>query len=894
MSDHSVSQNNMANGAENDERVAEIVSKALRQLPARRNSYLRFACLDDRTLYQQALAAVRCEERMGSFLLVPAIVPREYPRPFLAGQIISERFEIVREIGEGGMGVVYEAVDRKRNQRIAIKSAKPGFHRLLSPELENALKVRHPHVCLVNEIHTTQTSHGDIDFLTMELLEGETLSMRLEAQGKLSPLEALTIACQLCAGVSEAHRSDVLHRDLKSANIIVCPGAHGVRAVITDFGLACDAIESGELGGTPGYMAPELWRGEKASRASDIYALGVILYEMVCGQRPFAEEAESLIVRPPLPSTLTKGLGPQWDRILPACLRPLPGDRPADAALILSALRRRPIRKMPFVAMGLVAASSLGVPQFRGWVRDTIWPPASVRLAVLPAEASPDIAAMAGGVLQDVSDRLGHLRSGHQPVAVVSPAEAVSDQVNTPAQASQVLHATHALETRVRRDGGELVMEASLVDLSTHESVRQISARYTASTVGSMPEALAGVVSAALHLRGPAVAETLSGEATASYDRGLYLMRKSDQDLGEAIPLFEQAARASPRSPLPLAALTEAELMKFDGTASDGSIEKAQRFLHAAESLNPDSISVLLAGGLLHQSTGQYEKALDDYRRVQDLEPGNPDAFLRTASVYYKLDMYDKAVVAYRQAIALEPDYYKPYQKLGGFYYYRGEYRAAAEQFQKAIERAPGLFQAYTDLAGALSDLGQDKQAEEALRTSLKLRETAPAWNNLGAIRAYQQRDADAVAYYTRAVAMDASEYLYWLNLGDSDRRLRRSKDAHQAYRKALDLALTELRENPRLGITRAYVACVAARLGDSKRAEDEISQALELSPADTKVILSAVLTYEALGQRAQAIKVLGLAGPDFLQEINRQPDLAEFRRDPRFIKVVPEIEGRR
>jgi predicted Ser/Thr protein kinase len=225
----------MVNSAEKDERVAAIVSKALRQPPAKRESYLRFACNDNQELYQETAAAVMWEERMGSFLLLPAIATREFPRPFEAGQIISERFEVLREIGEGGMGVVYEAFDRKRSQRIAIKSAKPGFHRLLTPELASALKVRHPHVCLVNEIHTTQTSYGEVDFLTMEYLEGETLSNRLAAQGKLPNKEALEIACQLCAGLAEAHRSDVLHRDFKSANVILCSGANSVRAVITDF-----------------------------------------------------------------------------------------------------------------------------------------------------------------------------------------------------------------------------------------------------------------------------------------------------------------------------------------------------------------------------------------------------------------------------------------------------------------------------------------------------------------------------------------------------------------------------------------------------------------------------------------------------------------------------------
>jgi tetratricopeptide (TPR) repeat protein len=177
---------------------------------------------------------------------------------------------------------------------------------------------------------------------------------------------------------------------------------------------------------------------------------------------------------------------------------------------------------------------------------------------------------------------------------------------------------------------------------------------------------------------------------------------------------------------------------------------------------------------------------------------------------------------------------------------------------------------------------------------SLKLRETAPAWNNLGAIRAYQGRDADAVKYYTRAVTMDAGEFMYWLNLGDSDRRLGHLADAKLAYGKGLNLALTELRGNPRLSLTRSYVAYVAARLGDARRGRDEIDQALELSPGDTKVIRNAVLTYEALGERGQAMKVLVLATPEVLEELNRQPDLADFRQDIRFKQVVAQIEGRR
>lgn len=881
----------MKDAAEDDQRVMAIVSMALRQPPVERESYLRIACAGDPALYEETAEAVRWEEQMGSFLLRPVLVSRDSLQPFDVGQVVSERFEILEKIGEGGMGVVYEALDRKRNQRIAIKSAKPGFHRLLSPELEGALKVRHPNVCLVSEIHTAQTGNGEIDFLSMELLEGETLSARLSVQKKLPNGEALEIACQLCAGLAEAHRSGVLHRDLKSANVILCSGASGIRAVITDFGLSCGMTQPGEFGGTPRYMAPELWRGAEASKASDIYALGVVMYEMVAGQPPFEDRADHVDSQPPAPSTLVAGLAPQWDRTILPCLRLSPDARPADATLVLAALKKKPMRKAPWLALILAILASLAPPQVRGWLHDLIWPPPDVRLVVLPSKGPADTAVMAGGVLQDVSDRIGHLRSGRRPVAVVSPSEAINNNVRTPEQAKQVLHATHALETTAHREGDNLVVQGSLVDLNTQVAVRTFSGRYAPATVGSIPEALAGAVSASLRLHGPTTAEVLSQPATVFYDRGLYLLRSDAQSFDEAIQQFQQAARLDSQSSLPLAGLAEANIMKFQATRTDASLEDAQRFLSAAESLNPDSVSVRLAAGLLHQTTGQYEKALEDFRRVQDLEPRNAEAFLRSASVYNALDMPDKAVEDYSKAIELEPDYYKPYQRLGAFYYYRGRYREAAEQFRKTIDRAPGLFEPYTDLAAALSDLGRNEEAEQALLASLKLRETANAWNNLGAIRAYESRDADAVAYYTRAVRLDPGAYEYWLNLGDSNRRTGHLADATRAYRKGMNLALAELKDNPRLGLTRAYVAYLAARLGDAERGQDEIRQALQLSPGDNKVIRKAVLTYEALGQRDQAIQVLSGATPELFQELDRQPDLADFRQDIRFKQVVAQID---
>ena len=888
----------MQSSSEHDDRVMTILAKFLRQPPAERDSYLQVACGDDENLRLEVAETVAWEARMGNFLLKPIITLKDFARPFQPGQVVSERFEIVREIGDGGMGVVYESFDRKRKQTIAIKAAKPGFQRLLSPELEGALKVRHPNICLVNEIHTAQTEQGEVDFLTMEFLAGETLSARLSAQGKLGPAEALEVARQLCAGLAEAHRSGIIHRDLKSANVILShTGDGGARAVITDFGLAGAMTQSGETAGTPGYMAPELWRGDgKASKASDIYSLGVILYEMVTGHRPFDSAKSILAGRPAAPSALVKGLDPRWDHVILRCLSVLPEARPSDASEVSAGLEKRPRRKAPLLAFGLVVLALVGigslVPAYRQRLADLFWPPTNVRLAVLPFEGPKDTAPIGGGVLQDVSDRIAHLRDGRRTVVVIPSSEALRDHVRTPEQARQVLHATHALQTTVRREGDEFVAQASVIDLSTQAHVRDFSGRYSSATIGSMPAALAGAVSVALRLQGATAQESLSPAATAPYDRGLYLLRENPQNFENAIALFQEAVRLDPRSPLPLAGLAQAQITKFQITKQESCIEDAQRALRAAESLNPDSVRVRLAAGLLNETAGQYEKALEDYRRVQDLEPRNIDALLRIGHIYGPdaLDMPEKAIDAYQKAIALDPGYYATYEELGEFYFYRGKYPEAVEQFQKTIERAPGVAYAHTDLGAVLSDLGRYPEAEKALRDSLNLQETARALNSMGANEQYQNRDAEAAVYLERAVNIDPGDYVYWLNLADSDRRLGRVAKANSAYRKAMDLALAELMENPKLGYPRAFVAYFAAQLGDHKRADQEIRQALQLSPGDKKVIRRAVFTYEVLGQRDNAIGTLNRATPDLLRELNREPDLADFCQDIRFKQLVDKI----
>lgn len=878
----------MKSGAEYDRRLMDLVSMVMHQPPADRESFLTRVC-DDPDLRQKAYSIVSTEEEMGDFLLQPVSTLEETGRPFQPGQVIEDRFKIIREIGEGGMGIVYEALDQKRQIHIAIKAAKAGFQRLLSPELEGAIKVSHPSVCRVHEIHTASISQGKVDFLTMELLQGQTLAAYLEAHGKLTDDEAIEITKQLCAGLDAAHRCNVIHRDLKSSNVMLCRNeSTGFRVVITDFGLAGDNARSHEWGGTPRYIAPEVWEGAKASKASDIYALGVILLDMFSAssddQTGSGSIAPSLSVR-----KTARQLPTRWKRTVLNCLEPAPVDRPTSALLVVEILERRRAWRVYLISLLLPLSLALLMPKARRFLHDSFWPPVSnIRLAILPADGS-DATELVPGALQDVSDRVSHLENESSTVAVFPPGKVAEMQVHTPDDARNVLHATHALQTTMRNEGDHLVVNVSLIDLETQVHIREVSYRYTSATVGAVPGALAGEVSVGLGLRNAATKEALSPTATALYDQGLSLLLNG-RSTDDSIRLFSEASHLDPSSLIPLTALVEAEIKKFESSKDPANLSQAQEYLQMAGSLNPDSVKVHLAEGKLAEVRGKLEKALEDYLRVKELEPNNIDAFVLVAGVYDKLDMPEKAIQEYQRAIKLDPDFYEPYQYFGVFYYFRGKYSDAAEQFRKVIQRAPRMYRAYMNLDASLEALGSYEEAEQVLRTSLHLGPTAGALNNMGALLASENRDGEAVLYSRQAVELNPSDYLYRLNLADSYRRLGRAIEAQKEYRKAIDSARSELKQNPKSGYVRAFVAYFSARLGDPHRAEDEIAQALQSSPGNARVTLRAVLTYDVLGRRQEAMSLLSSAPPELLREIERDPDLADFTRDLRFKRLVAGI----
>ena len=264
---------------------------------------------------------------------------------FTPGTVLAERYRIIGLLGRGGMGEVYRADDLKLGQPVALKflprrfaSEKDRLERFYA-EVRIARQVSHPNVCRVYDVGEIDGQH----YLSMEYVDGEDLASLLKRIGRLPPDKALEIARELCAGLAAAHERGVLHRDLKPANVML--DGRG-RARITDFGLAIAASEvvEGEVSGTPAYMAPEQLAGKPASVRSDIYSLGLVLYELSTGRKAFDSATLQELKRkhtedaPASPSSIAPGFDPAVERVILRCLEKDPSARPASAAQIAAAL----------------------------------------------------------------------------------------------------------------------------------------------------------------------------------------------------------------------------------------------------------------------------------------------------------------------------------------------------------------------------------------------------------------------------------------------------------------------------------------------------------------------------------------------------------------------------
>ena len=345
------------------ERLKSIFAEALDREGSEREKFLLEACKGDAELYEEALKLLASHEHAAHFLSDGAVdleASDESSPMFAPEQLVADRFRIVRFIARGGMGEVYEAEDGVLNERVALKVVQPRIAdaktlELFRQEIQSARRVTHPNVCRIHDV----AEHGQppVMLLTMELLEGPTLSRRLRESGPFSRREAFPLVEQMAAALQAAHDADVIHRDFKPGNVILTGQPNAWRPVITDFGLAQSSASRHAIvrAGTPGYMAPEQREGAPATPAVDVYALGVVIAEMIGVPLPAGD---------PEPGAKANKLGP-WRRVVERCLRKDPARRYQRPAEVARALRSRQAR--PRRAFAACLAVLLVVPGVLYW-----------------------------------------------------------------------------------------------------------------------------------------------------------------------------------------------------------------------------------------------------------------------------------------------------------------------------------------------------------------------------------------------------------------------------------------------------------------------------------------------------------------------------------------------
>ena len=643
-----------------NQRLMKLVEEALQYPESQRQAFLKRQCESNSHDFEQAWHYVEWEQRMQGFLLEPLIKRGDSEPQIAAGDLLENRFRIVREVAQGGMGIVYEAHDERLQRRIGLKCAKAGFGNELPPEVRHATEVSHPNVCKIYEIHTARLQQQLLDFITMEFLDGDTLADRLRS-GHLPKEQVVVTARQLVAGVAEAHRNGVIHGDIKSNNVILTKSSDGsLRAVITDFGLArMQGAASKGVWGTPGYMAPELWYGDPPSVASDLYALGVVIFEMATGKLPDRShsahaKSQTLKATPWLEGALQKppSVNSYWDRVLAPCLEPDPKKRYRTADELAAALAPRHVKRNSLLAAAAVLGAVLtGVVTYRAATAPT----ETVRLALTePSGSIP---------LLDLEQEVGKVTGTRRIAFEVLPA-------------TKLDRATHMLRVTTTESDGRTKLHAVLSDVQSQTTVKIWDGLYAPGQSKYEAQALAGVVSGGLHLT-PAPESTIVRESAKSdYEAGLNAIRR-DSAIDEALADLERASAADSDSPLVWAGLAEAQWSKYNNTKDQTWLQRASESARQSDLRYPDTAAGHRIAARLEIGVGRIEEAEADLLRSLELEPQNAESYRRLGYVYERNNQADQALRVLRKAVDLEPNSYRTQWSLASFYLDHGRYKEA-------------------------------------------------------------------------------------------------------------------------------------------------------------------------------------------------------------------------
>lgn len=657
------------------------------------------------------------------------------------GVVIGGRYEILALLGQGGMGAVYKARDNELERLVALKiirpelTTNPEILKRFKQELILARQVTHRNVIRIFDLGQSD----GLKFITMEYLEGQDLRSILKEKGKLAPEEAVRIVLQICRALEAAHGEGVIHRDLKPQNIMM--DSNG-RAYVMDFGIARSAYlpgmtQTGALVGTPEYMSPEQAKGEKLDERSDLFSLGVILYELLTGKSPYysdtplatlwkriQEKAQPLSeVDPTIPAALSDIVAraleiepgnrfananefaqhlESWLGISPSVITSLPSAAPAGwqkAAV------------MKYAAIGIAALLLLAVGGFA--LRKQFFPGASskassapepVVLAVIPLRNASGDASLnwLGGSLAEVlrteigqsaefrtvsPDRLQQILSD---LRIAPDSEIAASDLQRVAQFTK---ATLFVWGQYARVGNQIRIDAKLDNLKSQRTVPLTVEAANENALLGVVDKLAQTVQQNLNLGSGSVKalkasaftpSSNSLEAIGAYADGMAKARQGNYI--DAVKEFEAATKADANFALAYSMLGQTYArLGYDREAE----QNASRSVELSTNVSPVEKYTIQA---VNAKIGNnYEKALDAYENLERLMPADPQLQFEMGELYETHGEYDKAHAHYDKAVQADPKHLEALRGLGQVEYERGNPQASLDYLNRALSLAVEL-----------------------------------------------------------------------------------------------------------------------------------------------------------------------------------------------------------
>lgn len=645
--------------ADSQKFVEDLFEAALARPPEERSAWLDVACPDSPEVRELVRMLLLADERAGDFLESPFLSPSDispqepsstFQLTFEPGATVAGRFHIHRFIARGGMGEVYEAWDSELRERVAIKTIRPDLAQSASiidrfrREVKQARAISHPNICRIHELYCdTSNSGAKVWFLSMEFLDGFTLSEQIQHVGPLSRTQVFDLLQQLVSGLNALHANGVIHRDLKSGNIMLVSGAPGqLRAVITDFGLATNVLrrEGGllETGGqgTPEFMAPEQIKTADVTALADQYALGVILSEMLTAARPTHKDVTS--GRAQFETRLAKSTGPRWSRAILRCLEQNPADRfPALDEIVLTLKPHQPRTRL-WLALTATAALLIALAF---WYHFKSAPPAT-SLAVLPLvnrSGDSNLDYVGAGITEALTDDLSRM-PGLQ-VTAGSVARHYQSGDSNPAAAGSAMQVGSIVTGSFQSSNGKLLIPIELIQVRSGKQLWGQTYQGTTANLADMQHEIATDV--AYHLKIQLGAETAArlkrqySTNPAAYDAYLkgrfQLAKRTPDSLRESVADFQRALTSDPQYAPALAGLADCySLLAFYGFEPPipllkNALKSSQQALELDSTLGEAYSSRALARTLLNFD---WQGAENDYKRAIELNP----SFLQAHTSY--------------------------------------------------------------------------------------------------------------------------------------------------------------------------------------------------------------------------------------------------------------------